>query len=86
MFNKSHLRLLDGEANSSNKVALCSFPRSGNTFLRKYCELLTGINTGADNSLMINVILQMAGQLAEDTVDDSVWIIKSHTPWCVPDS
>ena len=36
-------RFLDGEPNPSNKVAFCSFPRSGNTFLRKYMELLTGV-------------------------------------------
>ena len=36
-------RFLDGEANKSNKIAFCSFPRSGNTFLRRYMELLTGI-------------------------------------------
>ena len=27
---------LDGEPIRSNKIAFCSFPRSGNTFLRKY--------------------------------------------------
>ena len=29
-------------------VAFASFPRSGNTFLRKYLENITGIYTGAD--------------------------------------
>ena len=38
-----HYRYLDGEPNPSQKVAFCSFPRSGNTFLRRYLELLTGI-------------------------------------------
>ena len=41
-------RYLDGEANPSNKVAFTSFPRSGNSFLRRYLELLTGIVTGSD--------------------------------------
>ena len=36
-------RFLDGQANKSQKVAFCSFPRSGNTFMRRYLELLTGI-------------------------------------------
>ena len=36
-------KYLDGCQNKSNKIALCSFPRSGNTFLRKYTELLTGV-------------------------------------------
>ena len=59
MFDPKHFRYLDGEANPSQKVAFCSFPRSGNTFLRKYMELLTGIVTGADNTLDVNVFLQM---------------------------
>jgi hypothetical protein len=50
-------RFLDGEPNTSNKVAFASFPRSGNTFLRKYFEMLTGIQTGADNTLHVNVTL-----------------------------
>ena len=36
-------RFLDGQPNKSNKIAFASFPRSGNTFLRKYTELLTGV-------------------------------------------
>ena len=47
----NHFRFLDGQPNKSQKVAFCSFPRSGNTFLRRYMELITGITTGADNSL-----------------------------------
>ena len=38
-----NFRYLDGQPNNSHKVAFCSFPRSGNTFLRRYMELLTGI-------------------------------------------
>ena len=51
------LRMLDGEAIKSNKIALASFPRSGNTFIRKYFDLLTGIHSGADNTMHINVML-----------------------------
>ena len=54
---KNELKFLDGSANNSNKIAFASFPRSGNTFLRKYMELLSGIQTGADNTLHINVAL-----------------------------
>ena len=52
-----HFRFLDGQPIKSNKIAFCSFPRSGNTFLRKYLEMLTGIATGADLSLHVNMIL-----------------------------
>ena len=49
------LRFLDNTQIKSNKIALASFPRSGNTFLRKYLDLLTGIHTGSDNTLDYNV-------------------------------
>jgi len=86
MFDPKHFRYLDGEANPSQKVAFCSFPRSGNTFLRKYLELITGIVTGADNTLHVNVCLQMQGCRGEDITDDSVWVVKSHSPWIMPDA
>jgi len=77
-------RFLDGESNKTNKVAFASFPRSGNTFLRKYFELLTGVQTGADNTLHNSVMLQLQGMKGEDIVDDTVWIIKTHSPWIMP--
>ena len=48
--------------------------------------MLTGIQTGADNTLHINVGLQMQGMKGEDTVDDTVWIVKSHSPWIMPEA
>lgn len=77
-------RFLDGSPNKSNKIAFQSFPRSGNTFLRKYFELLTGVQTGADNTLHISIMLQMMGMKGEDLVDDTVFVIKTHSPWCMP--
>ena len=50
-------RFLDGEPNKSQKVAFCSFPRSGNTFMRRYLELLTGIQTGADCTFDLSIVL-----------------------------
>lgn len=79
-----NFRYLDGQPNKSQKIAFCSFPRSGNTFLRKYLELLTGIQTGADNTLDVNVFLQMMGMKGEETTDDTVWVVKSHSPWIMP--
>ena len=43
-----NFRYLDGSPNLSNKVSFSSFPRSGNSFLRRYIELITGITTGSD--------------------------------------
>ena len=80
------LRFLDGAENNANKIALSSFPRSGNTFIRKYFDLLTGIHSGADNTLHINVMLQMIGMAGEDIVDDKCWVIKTHSPWCMPEA
>jgi hypothetical protein len=31
-----------------NKIGLASFPRSGNSFLRKFLEQITGITTGGE--------------------------------------
>jgi hypothetical protein len=50
-------KFMDNEPNKSNKIAFASFPRSGNTFLRKFSELLTGVQTGADNTLHISIML-----------------------------
>lgn len=34
-----------------NKVAFTSYSRSGNTFLRKYLEEITGVCTGSDGDI-----------------------------------
>ena len=76
------VKYLDGgNVCSRPKIAMASFPRSGNTFLRKYLELLTGVQTGGDNSLHYNVNFQMLGSKGEEIVDDSVFIVKTHYPW-----
>ena len=62
---------------------MASFPRSGNTFLRKYCELLTGVHTGSDFNIETDMALQMSGLPGSAIVDDKVWIVKTHSPWCV---
>jgi len=40
------LRFLDGEP--IGKISYWTYPRSGNTFLRKYLELITGVPTGSE--------------------------------------
>lgn len=84
--NNNCPHFLDGAPNNKNKIAFASFPRSGNSFLRKYFEMLTGITTGADNTLHINIPLQMMGMKGEDIVDGSVWVVKTHSPWCMADA
>jgi len=65
---------------SGFKTGFMTFPRSGNTFLRKYLELITGVVTGSDMPIENPMPLQMAGLLGEGVVDDSCWIVKTHYP------
>ena len=56
-----------------------TYMRSGNTFLRKYLELITMVPTGTDmHTPPMN--MQMTGLIGEEVSDDSVWVIKSHEP------
>jgi len=47
-------KFMDGKSIAGNKCGFFSFPRSGNTFLRKYLESLTGVITGSDLSKRIS--------------------------------
>ena len=53
------LRFLDGESIAGDRVCYQTFPRSGNTFLRKYMELITNVPTGTeqDNSTPMPLFL-----------------------------
>ena len=44
-------------ASMQEMVAYCSYPRCGNSFLRKYLQNITGIATGSDMSLEFNIDL-----------------------------
>ena len=74
------LRFLDSESILGQKIAYMSFMRSGNTFLRKYLENITGVVTGSDMPIENPMPLQMAGLLGEGTSDDRCWIVKTHYP------
>ena len=64
------------------RVLLTSYPRSGNTLVRSYLEQLSQIYTGSDCDLRrpLNQSLRDLGMKGEGTLDQSVWIIKSHFP------
>ena len=51
------IAFLDGleDDNEQDAVALASYPRSGNTLLRKYLEKVTGLFTGSD--MLLNLEL-----------------------------
>ena len=44
----SGLRFLDGARIGTDKIALQSFPRSGNTLTQRCLETITGVYTGSD--------------------------------------
>lgn len=70
-----------------NQVCFQSFPRTGNSFLRKILEVTTGIYTGSD--MNIDLTLQLVFKMragGESTVseDNLVWITKTHWPMPSP--
>jgi len=67
---------------NGNIISFCSFPRSGNSMLRKYLEGITGIDTGSDHWIEISTTLQLMGLKGEGhCATDNVWVTKSHSPW-----
>ena len=76
-------KFLDGQKLPS-KIAFNTFPRSGNSFLRKYMEQMTGISTGATVHLHTSTSLQIQGLKGEAIIDDRTWIIKAHHPMDIP--
>ena len=60
--------------------------RTGNTFLRRILELVTGVYTGSDMNLLLTLHL-IGGNLAgEETVpeDNLCWVTKTHWPTDTP--
>ena len=64
-----------------NHVCFTSFCRSGNSFLRRYVEQISGITTGSSLSLFTSTSLQIMGMKGESCTDDSIWVAKSHHPF-----
>lgn len=64
------------------KVLLVSYPRSGNSFLRKLLETATSIVTGSDSrpNRTLSASLLRCGYKGEGITDSSVWVVKSHYP------
>jgi len=74
-------RLLDGKPlKRGQKVAFDTFPRTGNSFLRRLIEEVTGVYTGANMPLHITTMQHCMDMMGEEVVDDRAWIIKSHHP------
>ena len=76
-------RFLDGTSIANDKVGFSSFPRSGNSFLRRYVEQLTGVTTGSCMSIHTSTSMQVMGMKGESHIGDNVWVVKSHHPFAV---
>ena len=48
----AYLDGLESDESDLDAVVLASFPRSGNTMLRKYLEKITGLVTGSDSNYL----------------------------------
>ena len=64
-----------------NHVCFTSYMRSGNAFLRRYMEQVSGITTGGAIHLHTSTSLQIMGMKGESYTDDSTWIVRSHHPF-----
>jgi hypothetical protein len=62
------------------RVSYLTYTRSGNTFLRKYIELISGVVTGSEFTNRIPFPLQLQGLIGEHVVDDTVFVVKCHFP------
>ena len=63
--SENNFRFLDGQNIDGWHTVFSSFPRSGNTMLRKWIEQLTGLTTGADADLLTVLDLQGMGMFGE---------------------
>eukprot|EP00355_Strombidium_rassoulzadegani_P008772 CAMPEP_0168619674 /NCGR_PEP_ID=MMETSP0449_2-20121227/6729_1 /TAXON_ID=1082188 /ORGANISM="Strombidium rassoulzadegani, Strain ras09" /LENGTH=471 /DNA_ID=CAMNT_0008660627 /DNA_START=111 /DNA_END=1526 /DNA_ORIENTATION=- len=79
-FDDKVLRFLNQKPIQGERVSYLTYTRSGNTFLRKYMELITGVITGSEFTTRIPFPLQLQGLVGEFVVDDNVFVIKSHFP------
>ena len=79
-------RYTTGNSKEQMAVLYSTFPRSGNSMMRKYYENVTGIVTGTDlgTTHMPNLALQYTGLKGEGIDDSRCWIKKSHFPLTIP--
>ena len=76
-------RFLDGRPFAGDKIGFTSFPRSGNSFLRRYVEQITGVTSGSSISIHSATSLQIMGLKGESHQGDNVWMAKSHHPFFI---
>ena len=67
-------------------VLYATFPRSGNSMMRKYFENVCGLATGSDLQLKhgLNTALQHCVSKGEGQMGPATWIKKTHYPFVMP--
>ena len=82
LIDSKKLQFLDcKDSMQGNRVALASYPRSGNSLSRKILEGITGIYTGSDSNIHLDQLLQHHGLIGGGIYgEDSVWVTKTHYP------
>lgn len=75
-------KFLDATCTPDLRVHITSFPRSGNSQMRKYIENVTGIFTGTASPLQYHCIsnLQLYGFFGEGIIDNKIFFEKTHYP------
>ena len=60
--------------------------RSGNSFLRRIIELITGVYTGSDMNINLTMHLYHGNMAGEETVshENLCWVTKTHWPLLSP--
>ena len=73
-------------AQEQMSIMFTTFPRSGNSMMRKYFENITGLATGSDLGLRHspNVALQYSVSKGEGMMGNETLIKKSHYPMTIP--
>ena len=68
--------------NNLEKVALCCYPRSGCSLLRKYIEEISNIITGSDSNIEDHLVASLInnGMVGETITSQKVWMVKTHYP------
>jgi len=63
-----------------------SYPRSGNSFCRKFLDQITGVYTGSDMNAKMTMAFWFLGFAAEQVTDNTVWVTKTHHSLEMPEA
>jgi hypothetical protein len=84
LWEGTDFKFLDGQPIEPNHINFSSFPRSGNSFLRRFIEQISGLSTGSAWGIHSGTILQVSGFAGEAYTSDHVWVVKTMHPMIMP--